>query len=40
MIRFDNGNEFKAEFMEMCRNYGLKGKPISTYNPQSNGIFE
>ncbi len=40
MVRFDNGNEFKAEFMQMCRNYGLKGKPTSTYNPQSNGIIE
>ena len=40
MVQFDNGNEFKAEFMQMCRNYGLKGKPTSTYNPQSNGIIE
>ena len=24
----------------MCRNYGLKGKPTGTYNPQSNGIIE
>ena len=40
MVRFDNGNEFKAGFMQMCRNYGLKGKPTGTYNPQSNGIIE
>jgi hypothetical protein len=26
MIHFDNGNELKAEFMQICRNYGLKGK--------------
>jgi hypothetical protein len=37
MVRFDNGNEFKAEFRQTCRNYGLKAKPTSTYNPQSNG---
>jgi transposase InsO family protein len=41
MIHFDKGNEFKAEFMQVCKNYyGLKGKPIITYNPQSNGIIE
>jgi hypothetical protein len=41
MVQFGNGNEFKAECMQMCRNFGLKGKPTSsTYNPQSNGIIE
>jgi hypothetical protein len=30
----------KAEFMEICRNYGLKGIPVSKYIPHSNGIFE
>jgi hypothetical protein len=27
----------KAEFAQTCRNFGLKAKPTSTYNPQSNG---
>jgi hypothetical protein len=40
MARFHNGNEFKAEFRQTCRNFGLKAKPTSTYNPQSNGIIE
>jgi transposase InsO family protein len=40
MVRFDNGNEFKAEFAQTCRNFGLKAKPTSMYNPQSNGIIE
>jgi hypothetical protein len=40
MVRFNNGNEFKAEFAQTCRNFGLKAKPTSTYNPQSNGIIE
>jgi transposase InsO family protein len=44
MVQFDNGNEFKAEFMQTCMqtcgNYGLKGKPTSKYNPQPNSIIE
>jgi hypothetical protein len=40
MVRFDNGGEFKAEFMQTCRNFVLKGKPTSLWNPQSNGIIE
>lgn len=32
--------QMKAEFMEICRNYGLKGIPVSKYIPHSNGIFE
>jgi hypothetical protein len=39
MVRFNNGNEIKAEVMQTCRNYGLKGKPTSTYNPQCNGVI-
>lgn len=27
-------------FKEMVANYGMKGKPSTTYNPQSNGIIE
>jgi hypothetical protein len=37
---YDNGSEFKAQFKQMCDNYGMKEKPSSSYNPQSNGIVE
>jgi hypothetical protein len=40
MVQFDNGGEFKAEFMQTCSKFGLKGKPTSLWNPQSNGIIE
>ncbi len=39
-IGFDNGGEFKNVFNEMSINYGLKRKPSTAYNPQSNGIVE
>ena len=40
-IMFDRGTEFIAEFSKMCHNdYGLKRKPITTRNPQSNAIIE
>ena len=40
-IVFDCGNEFMDEFSKMCHNYyGLKRKPITTRNPQSNAIIE
>ncbi len=39
-IGFDNGNENKAVFTELCANMGIKTKPSTTYNPQSNGIIE
>ena len=40
-IVFDRGTEFMAEFSIMCQNdYGLKKKPITTRNPQSNAIIE
>ena len=32
-IGFDNGNEYKNVFREMCFNYGIKPKPSTTYNP-------
>jgi hypothetical protein len=35
-----NGSEFKAQFKQMCDNYGMKEKPSSSYNLQSNGIAE
>jgi transposase InsO family protein len=39
-IGYDNGSEFKAQFKQMCDNYGMKEKPSTNYNPQSNGIIE
>ena len=40
-IVFDRGTEFMAEFAKMCYNdYGLKRKPITTRNLQSNGIIK
>ncbi len=32
-IGYDNGSEFKAQFKQMCENYGMKEKPSSSYNP-------
>jgi hypothetical protein len=39
-IGFDNGKEYKKFFKQLINNYGLKPKPTTTYNPQSNGIVE
>ena len=40
-IVFDRGTKFMAEFAKMCHNdYGLKMKPITTRNPQSNAIIK
>ena len=39
-IGFDNGSENKQMFKELWDNMGIKTKPTSTYNPQSNGIIE
>ena len=40
-IVFDCGTKFMAEFSKMCQNdYGLKWKPKTTRNPQSNTIIE
>ena len=40
-IVFDRATKFMAEFAKMCHNdYGLKSKPITTRNPQSNAIIE
>ena len=39
-IVFDRGTEFMAEFANMSQNdYGLKMKPITTRNTQSNAII-
>lgn len=40
-ITYDAGPEFKAEFQKMIREeYGIKGKPITIRNPQSNAMIE
>ena len=39
-IGFDNGGEFMAEFRDLCDNMGLKRRPSSSWNPQSNAILE
>ena len=40
-IVFDCGTKIMAGFSKMCHNdYGLKRKPITTRNPQSNAIIE
>ena len=38
---FDRGTKSMAGIAKMCQNgYGLKWKPITTSNPQSNAIIE
>ena len=40
-IVFDRGSKFMVDFFKMCHNdYGLKRKPVTTRNPQSNAIIE
>ena len=40
-IVFDCGTGFMDEFAKMCQNdYGIKSKPITTSNPQSNAIIK
>ena len=40
-IVFDCCTKFMSEFAKMCQNdYGLKRKPITTRNPQSNEIIK
>jgi transposase InsO family protein len=40
IIGFDGGSEFKNVFDEMRKNYGMKKKVTTAYNPQANGIIE
>jgi transposase InsO family protein len=40
VIGYDGGGEFKADFAETIKNYGLSKKITTAYNPQSNGIIE
>ena len=38
-ILLDRGREFMAEFSKMIlKDYGIKKKPITSRNPQANGI--
>ena len=40
-VVLDRGTEFMAEFTEMIqRDYGVTKRPITTRNPQANGIVE
>jgi hypothetical protein len=39
-IGFDNGSEFKSVFLQTCIIYGIKLKPSTSHNPQSNGVIE
>ena len=40
-IVFDHRTKYISEFAKMCQNnYGLKRKPITNSNPQSNTIIE
>jgi hypothetical protein len=37
---FDNRSEYKSAFLQTCINDGIKPKPSTSHNPQSNGIIE
>ena len=39
-IIFDNGSEFKLHFLSLYESYGVKPKPTSIENPQTNAILE
>ena len=40
-ITYDQGNEFMGEFAEMIKHdYGIKKRPATVRNPQSNSILE
>jgi hypothetical protein len=39
-IIYDNGSEFKLHFRSLCNTYGIKRKPTSVKNPQTNAILE
>jgi hypothetical protein len=38
-IVFDNGDEFKREFKQMCDNYGIQAKPTTNHNIPSTSKF-
>ena len=37
---YDNGSEFKLHFETLCDSYGIKRKPTTIKNPQTNAICE
>ena len=40
-LRLDNGGEFTSkEFMDYCRNHGIKRKFLVARTPQRNGVVE
>ena len=39
-LGYDNGTAFQGVFETMRKNYGMRKKNITTYNPQANGIIE
>jgi len=39
-IIYDNGSEFKKDFKQLCKDFGLKSKPTTVRNPQANAILE
>ncbi len=40
-IIYDRGKEFMGDFAKMiCKDYGIKRRPITTRNPQANAIIE
>ena len=40
VVIFDQGTEFKKEFIEQLQDYGMEGKQIMVRNPQGNGKHE
>ena len=39
-VGMDGGSEFKKQFKETVKNYGLKVKKTTPYNPQGNSVIE
>jgi len=39
-IIYDNGIEFKLHFEALCQSFGIKCKPTSVKNPQTNALLE
>ncbi|POM79175.1 Pol protein [Phytophthora palmivora] len=39
-VMYDQGTEFKKEFVELLESYGIAAVPTTTRNPQANSIIE
>ena len=39
-IQFDNGSKLKKNFIRLLKDFGVKPKPTTIKNPQSNAIVE